>query len=298
MRSMTAQPAPKKRTVLFLSPHLDDAVFSCPGQILAEVHSGAAVVVATLFSHSGPKSPKKEYRARREEDRKAVTLLGATPHWFRLPDAPYRFHYYRSFRAIIFGEAPSDELWVPEITKQLHLLVDTLDPIRIYAPLGVGNHIDHRLTFRAVLSSGLTRGLRFYEERPYSLVPHAVEWRRHQILRNESDDELSRAYWSSLLRARYVKNYLPGGSERRLCREALMTAPGESRRTPRSLESEIHTVDVRDIPLLADAVFAYQSQTPAFLGSQKQWLQASRRYARTLDCPRGWCERLWVPSWR
>jgi LmbE family N-acetylglucosaminyl deacetylase len=103
-----------KRVSLFLSPHLDDAVFSCAAQILAEVARGRRVVVATLFSAGCVRT----YRLRRSEDREAMEMLGAEPLWLDLPDAPFRNRFYRSFRTIIFGTAKSDHRFVDHVASR------------------------------------------------------------------------------------------------------------------------------------------------------------------------------------
>src|SRR5688572_21800222 len=138
------------RNVLFVSPHLDDAVFSCAARILREVATGAEVTVATVFSHVRRRSAQAaDYIARRAEDREALRLLGAKPRWIGLLDAPSRNPFYASFRRIVFETAPSDANQVDIVREELDSLVADLAPDVIYLPLGVGTHIDHRLVFAA-----------------------------------------------------------------------------------------------------------------------------------------------------
>ncbi|HPJ57664.1 MAG TPA: PIG-L family deacetylase, partial [Kiritimatiellia bacterium] len=90
---------------IYLSPHLDDAVLSCGGQLAARVRRGERVLVATLAA-GDPVRPlpplaralHAEWKlddsceARREEDRRACGRLGAEVFHVVLPDAMYRRH--------------------------------------------------------------------------------------------------------------------------------------------------------------------------------------------------------------
>jgi len=283
--------------VLFLSPHLDDAVFSCPGRILTEVRRGARVIVATLFSHCGRHTASRpEYRNRRQEDCRALRLLGAERMWLGLPDAPFRAPYYQSFRTIIFGQSPSDHHWLAKIQERLTSLIADLRPRRIYAPLGVGHHIDHRLTFRAAAASCERRKIIFYEERPYALLPHAVAWRLAQLgsPANQTDrHSLDAAYWRSLLRATYVRSYLPSGPERRRTREEMSNATAEPGIAKARWRSETQAWSGSDLATLTAAIFAYQSQAPSFLGPRESYVRSARRHARSLGFQSDWAETIW-----
>lgn len=140
-------PAPLEATrlgrLLFVSPHLDDAVFAC-GRLLA---SAPDAIVGTLFAGTAPPgTPLTEWdRAggfqpgddvvarRREEDRKALARLGAWPLWLNLPDRQYG------------PEPPLDEV----VGQLLGLLVQC-EPAAVFFPLGLF-HSDHRLTRQAAI---------------------------------------------------------------------------------------------------------------------------------------------------
>ncbi len=281
-------------TILFLSPHLDDVVFSCPGRVLAEARSGARVVVATVFSHCGRDSANAaNYRERREEDRASVRMLGAEPLWLGLPDAPFRHGYYDSFRTIIFGEAPAESEWMPRIIETINKLLESLCPDRVYVPLGVGHHIDHRLTFRAIVNRQWRGEICYYEERPYCFVPHAVQWRMNGLNGESREARMDAPYWRALLRARYVRTYLPVGNERRLCREAMEALPQESPATKQMWTDWVHPVDGEDLELIRRAIFGYRSQTDVFLGSDEDLKRNAGRHARSLGAQSGWVERIW-----
>jgi len=92
--------------VVVISPHLDDAVLSLGALIAAGVRGGAAVEILTVFAGdpasetpSGPWDLKSGFtseghaaRVRREEDRTACAILGATPGWLAFADVQYDRH--------------------------------------------------------------------------------------------------------------------------------------------------------------------------------------------------------------
>lgn len=139
-------------TVLAVSPHLDDAVFSC-GRLLAHLsHLCCAermgrVIVATVFAGRPVcDTPMTEWdraggfaqgddvvTARREEDRNALQRLGARHVWLPFADSQY-------------GASPS----VRRIAAALHRLFLKERPTLVLFPLGLF-HSDHRLVRDAVL---------------------------------------------------------------------------------------------------------------------------------------------------
>jgi LmbE family N-acetylglucosaminyl deacetylase len=279
--------------VIFLSPHLDDAVFSCPARILAEVRGGAEVIIATIFSHCGSdRAARAEYRRRRREDQSAVQALGATAQWLGMRDAPFRHSFYHSFRNIVFGAAQGEESCLAALDLTLLALIARFQPVRLYAPLGVGGHIDHRLTFGAASRLPATVRKIFYEERPYAFVNHAVPWRLSRLGIDLPAEPFTNAeYWRHLLRAKYVRSHLPPGLERRLCRQSLDSFPASP--TFQSGSPELHSPAGEDIPRITEAVFAYSSQTPGFLGAPAEYHHASRLYARRLGSLATYTERYW-----
>ena len=162
-----------ERVALLLSPHLDDAILSCPGYIQRLRRKGVRVVIATVFSASDD-SQAAHYRARRTEDRRAARLLDASVVHLGFRDAPFRSPRYRNFRGIVFGQAREYAATVAEVATRTAALVRKLRPEQILAPLAVGNHVDHRAVRDAALIAIDWRDLLFYEDRPYALVRHQV----------------------------------------------------------------------------------------------------------------------------
>ncbi len=87
----------------------------------------------------------------------------------KAPDG--RFFY--SDGASLWGEIdPAEDSLVAELAARLAAL-----PLKrygtIYAPLGVGRHVDHQIVRRAAECSG--RALTYYEDFPYAQDSRAVE---------------------------------------------------------------------------------------------------------------------------
>jgi LmbE family N-acetylglucosaminyl deacetylase len=133
-----------RHRAVFVSPHLDDAVFSCGERIASE---GDAVAV-TLFAGRPPRgSPLTGWGAdcafvagddvigtRRAEGREALGVLGAQPLWLDFRDDQYG------------GADAADDA--------AHALADTIareHPGSIYFPLGLF-HRDHRRASEAALA--------------------------------------------------------------------------------------------------------------------------------------------------
>lgn len=173
---------------VYLSPHLDDVVFSCGGRIALQVRAGMEVWVVTVCAGS-PEGPLSDHArllhaywglgtdapaARREEDRAALALLGAVAvHW--------------DFRDCIYRRAPDGRflypnqpaLWGPvaeedgAMREALARRIAELPAAVLCVPLGAGGHVDHRLVRQAAERTG--RPLVYYEDYPYAGEAGKVE---------------------------------------------------------------------------------------------------------------------------
>jgi LmbE family N-acetylglucosaminyl deacetylase len=201
-------------THIYISPHLDDAVLSCAGRIWQQAQLGEPVLVVTVFAAApAPDAPFSLFAQelhtrwghladavarRQDEDLAALTLLGAEAvHW------PYTDCIYRQAPDDHFPYASEEALWA-EIhpSEKSGLVVELADRLRalpfrqdggdaqaptVYAPLGVGHHVDHQIVRRAAEASG--HRLTYYEEYPYAQDPHEVRvalegrhWQARQVL--------------------------------------------------------------------------------------------------------------------
>lgn len=171
---------------LYLSPHLDDAVLSCGGQIFLQTESGRSVFVVTVMAgepQTDTRSTLADYlhhewgvtaatavARRRAEDEAACRRLGAdTLHW-SVPDCIYRVHpetgepLYTSDEALFADVDEAEDYLIQEIVEKMD---DLPAAAGIFAPLTAGHHVDHQLT-RMAAERCFGRGkLIYYEDFPY-----------------------------------------------------------------------------------------------------------------------------------
>lgn len=154
-------------TLLVVSPHLDDAVLSCAGAIYAHARRGRRVVVATVFSEG------RDAARRQDEDRAAVASLGAEPLHLGMLDAPERLGVARTHRALV-GEAAVTEADVSAVRAAIEATIARVQATSILVPLGVGDHVDHRVVHAAMRGRA---GVLVYEDRPYAFLAGATRAR-------------------------------------------------------------------------------------------------------------------------
>jgi len=282
---------------LFLSPHLDDAILSCAGRIQRHVARGERVVLLTAFSHADPHDAAG-WTARRREDQAAAMRLGAEPRWLGMPDAPFRDPAYAGFDFEVLSgpHAPGDTSWRERLALGLREAIDVLHPTAVYAPLGVGDHVDHRLVLEA--AAGLLPQLRCYEDHPYALVPFAVDRRLAALgLVGPPSEGLAEAppvaaYLEALANAPYVQHYLPPGPARERCFARLQSWPTAPRRHP--VRAELEPLDPAAASLAEQAIWDYASQAPGLFGTREGYRALVRAHAERLGTTAPRAERYWL----
>lgn len=180
-------------TVIVISPHLDDGVFSC-GMLLA---ASAMPSVVTVFAgvpdgslvapdwdrRAGFATAAEAMQARRQEDQCGLAQLDARPVWLNFMDSQY--------------EVPAA---AGEIATQLASVLHEQPAAAVAAPLGLF-HSDHVLVHQAALAlwreSQKQRDWLFYEDALYRRVPGLVQqrlaaWRDQQIVATPIDFDLPR----------------------------------------------------------------------------------------------------------
>lgn len=177
-------------TLLAISPHLDDAAFSC-GHLLRNLRAQEVrVVVATPFAASvdNPRgfalacqldkglSPGIDYMAlRRAEDDNWTDRLD-----FEGIHGPFREAPHRGYDSpdALFGEIAANDT-VPGLNSWIRKLVADYSPSLLLGPLCAGNHVDHRHV-RSVLEKEKTPVV-LWVDQPYA-------WR--------AGDAIDSAYWA------------------------------------------------------------------------------------------------------
>jgi LmbE family N-acetylglucosaminyl deacetylase len=162
---------------LFVSPHLDDAVFACAEWIA----SAASPLVVTIFAGFPPAgAPLTAWdrecgfddgddvvALRRDEDRAALDALGAGAIQLDFLDDQY-------------GESRSTAV----IADALAGIVEHEAPQAIHVPLGLF-HADHRRSSEASLAlfdRFATRAWHVYEDAIYRCIPGAVDERTRALV--------------------------------------------------------------------------------------------------------------------
>ncbi len=175
---------------LVLSPHLDDAPLSCGGAIHRWTAAGESTLVVTFmtadppagelsafarYQHTSWGLPAQEaFAVRRVEEQAAMEVLGADHCHLGLHDSIYRGNangaYYHSDPDIFGAVHPADAAMADVIAEQLAALEEVTAETAVYAPLGLGNHVDHQLV-RTAAEAWRGRELLYYEDFPYAVRP-------------------------------------------------------------------------------------------------------------------------------
>ncbi len=185
---------------IFLSPHLDDAVLSCGGLLAQLTQQGQAVRVINIFAGIPPANrplstfARYQHRQwqkalssfvtrhssfvqmRRAEDEAALAHFNARASYLNFPDCIYRgkaergIWYYTADEDIFGPVHPAEDRLPLEIARALQSRIETpAEQTQLYAPLSVGNHVDHQLGFLAAVQlAGQGYPLSLYEDYPYA----------------------------------------------------------------------------------------------------------------------------------
>lgn len=168
---------------IYLSPHLDDAVFSCGGRIHREVDEGRSVLIATVATAEAPgrlsgyaaryhrrgRLGEEAMERRREEDREAARRLGAETLHLGLPDAMYRAGpggdrpLYPRLAALL-GRPRTGDPMRPLLRQALERLPESE---LLLLPFAIGGHVDHRLTRGVAETTCAGREVAYWEDFPY-----------------------------------------------------------------------------------------------------------------------------------
>ncbi len=172
---------------IYLSPHLDDAVYSCGGKIAQDIRRGNSVEIWTVFAgdpssdltpfalelHARWGAGAESVAKRRAEDIAACGMLGVGHRHLPHPDCIYR--------RLPLSDEPvirtNDDLFLPVRPEEQALILQIRDEFLqlnpenrpFYCPLVIGGHMDHRLVRAAAESTGSP--LIYYADFPYAADP-------------------------------------------------------------------------------------------------------------------------------
>src|SRR5215203_5631703 len=186
---------------LFLSPHFDDIPLSCGGIAARLASMGAHCIGITVFaaphdeniplsSFSQGMHDRWESAAgmnvqainavRRREEEAAMRTLGLHHEWLEFKDAPYRRsasgNYFYLDDATLFAVPAREERRllvrqiadrIREISANTQAKLGVSGRVRVFAPLGIGLHVDHQLVYSAARILGPRFGVLHFEDYPY-----------------------------------------------------------------------------------------------------------------------------------
>ena len=177
---------------IYLSPHLDDAVFSAGGLIYEQTQAGVPVEIWTIMCGDprlteysqfaqrlhqiwGFSSAEETVRKRRMEDTLAASIVGAKAIHFDFLDCIYRRDKNGDwlYPSEIFGAIhPADADYPAQIASAISARLNPDDVL--VCQLGLGSHVDHVLVRQAAELLG--RPLRYDIDVPYwCYKPHELE---------------------------------------------------------------------------------------------------------------------------
>jgi LmbE family N-acetylglucosaminyl deacetylase len=181
-----------------VSPHLDDAVLSCAGQLINARRRGLRTLVVTVctavpaasasysdlaveFHGEWGLSESEAVTTRLREDQRAMQILGADFVWLDLDDAIYRMPDHYHSRETLFAPPHRDDQLAAQLAPMLSHLLNVTQAPRWLVPAGVGMHVDHLAVGDAVQQSIPVACRALYEEIPYALDAGEVQTRRAQL---------------------------------------------------------------------------------------------------------------------
>lgn len=171
--------------IVYFSPHLDDAIFSCGGIIAQQILDGHKVEIWSFFTSDPPSEgltpfarllhrrwgkTQNPYQIRRDEDIAACKLLSVNWKHFGYMDCIYR-RYPQTGAPLVRNKGdlfkPGREpetILIDSIKQRIDQHLKIQDTLII--PLGVGTHIDHLLIREIAISYPNPKF--FYPDYPYA----------------------------------------------------------------------------------------------------------------------------------
>lgn len=311
---------------VYVSPHFDDVVASCGGRIHQQINQGKSILIVTVFSASEGIKPQVEhagmtgaldYELRQREDRMAMQLLACDYLWLEYPEFLFRHKNQWLRYGLRYRDTAANRSLCTKLTKDLNDICQISRCSDLTLPLGVGQHMDHQIVFKAGADMSDTKGrdytLSYYEELPYALFHFLLHYRLKQIrVRPPSysrknrypgiDQRLSPkevyGLWSSLpLVSRYSGFIKPWIYLLWILFDLYTRIPMKP--PPNSLQSMPTLPETYDITTVIEnkirAILAYTSQLNGLVTPQAHIKQALVLYARSLGLPKGhFGERYWI----
>lgn len=151
--------------LLFISPHLDDIIFSLEEYINEMISCNYKIIIATVFTKSNLKVLKKlkgdyflygNYKTRILEDINAIKLIDENIIIEHL-----------NFPEEIFRKSNNIN---NSIIKSIDKLVTKYNIEKIFFPLSIGNHVDHKIVYNLSFNFKNKLNVFYYFDYPYCTI--------------------------------------------------------------------------------------------------------------------------------
>lgn len=303
---------PQFRAII-ISPHLDDAVFSCGGAITQMVKEGPVLVI-NIFTRF--LSNKKFHGIvmgdeRLQEEKNAAKFLGYESINLDELDAIYRRKAYQKISNIFRPPIEEDRLWLPAIRNKIFEIIGEIDYQEIYIPLGIGWHVDHILTNQVFEPMFGDPKLFFYEDTPYCLIAQTTRYRMSEFANYPSSPiDLSLALFKEFIsgcqtsksyaQTAMMKNIKPwilrilAYPVVSIFLIRLMAQHRKNFNSTNKISLKPHVVDIKEpFEKKLDAMMLYSSQFKEFFLDRKDCEDSLKRYADSMQNGSDTVERYW-----
>lgn len=294
-------PNPGPYEALYVSPHDDDVLVSCPGRMLSERAQGLRALVVVAFSG--------EPRQGRGETGQALARLGFDVERLGLAPAQERSGFYDSYLRRTFERDPEDERVLADLASRLTALVLQTKARHIYLPLGADGHVDHKISLEAglrALHEVTGRNVFLYEERPHALLPGAIRIRLSELAVRLPPAAADIHDGASLARVAVTFGCAPFLAGERLGPWERARATGRmaaSHRASRAwnparalglrLQPVLETMDAADLEGLLGLLVSAEPYILERFGSRERLARDAARHAKRLS-GRAYAERYWL----
>lgn len=309
-----AQPRHTRYRAVIISPHLDDAVFSCGGAIANMVQQGP-VLVLNIFTRylsdvkiRGVVLGEQRY----QEEADAAEFLGYESINLGELDVSFRREAYKQLGNIFRPPVAEDVLWLPALRARIFAILEPLEYEQLFVPLGIGWHVDHMLTYQVFEPWVGTKPLVYYEDAPYCCIPHSTRYRLNEIAVypvEPGDTSLApanelRAWWQAAMayaNTALMKNLQPWIVRkfavpvvsfylyRQMARHRLQAASA-----PKTRFAQLMTPIDGQFERKVDAMGLHGSQFREFFASREDCVATLSGYAASHGTGSAHSERCWI----
>ncbi|WP_372364601.1 PIG-L family deacetylase [Candidatus Uabimicrobium sp. HlEnr_7] len=272
---------------IYISSHLDDVGFSCPTSIL-NAPKNRRILVVTIFSE-GKSADCPKFLARQQEEHNASIQGGYDYIFAQFNDI--RKSKVISHNGLIWSELTETQL-IESVRAWLVELFDIAKPKTVFVPIGVGRHIDHRITHitcnEVLINSNIE--VWYYEDRPYALVPQSTEVFLREL--GYQVDVRFEVFLDNLFTSGFLGRSKPKVLEQRKQDYNDFVKRIANQETTKSIKSSrfIYSDNLEQVWKI---ISCYKSQLKHFIGGKETFFRDCRIIAIDQGRDEVYCERQW-----